>query len=786
MKYLQLRMTATLMTLVSAVVAVGQPTPNGPLARPTLHSSVQAVVPGQPFLVALAFDIDPKCHIYWKNPGDKGLPPQVRWDLPEGFEVGSLRFPVPRRHVDQAKLTTFILEGSPTLVAQIAPPQTLSAEKITIVANAEWHVCKELPLREQKSLRLEMPVAAAGAMAEPANQDLFSLAERYLPKATAKHLKLTAAVDGFKPEPGAKFDLLLSIDIPKGLHIQSNRPLEKWYIAADVILEKADGINFAAPIYPKPKIREAKYLGKVSEFEGKITVRIPANIGDDAPAGPVRLAGLFTYQACTDGGQCYQPETVAFATTVGRTRRSEAAPMPDDRGTTVARMAPAAAIEGASFLERLGLGGLLLGCFLYGLVLNVTPCVFPILSIKIMGFIQQAHASRRRTAMLGLSFGIGVILFFVLLGFLAAQGKNVLQYPVAVIAFGAIVMALALSMLGVYTLRTPTAATKLEATIKKEGLVSSFGKGALAPVLGFACTGPFLAGAFAWATQQPPRIAVVAFVFAGLGMASPYVLLGANPHWLSFLPKPGNWMIIFERIMGFMLLGMVVYLLHPLVYHIGAEGFEWTLGFLVAVGLACWVLGQIDLNMSTGRCRRYRAGAVAIVVIAGTLVYGLFYPLGEAQTRMAEARLKGGPGDKDHDWSSSIPWRSWSAEAVEREVRAGKTVFVDFTAAYCPECRVNKGVATNTPEARNKMRSLGVVPFEADFTGGDPEMFAALRKHGQPGPPLNLIYPACRPDDPIKLPVVFSKATLLKALDRAGPSKPDGCPESIALNAKGD
>ena len=188
--------------------------------------------------------------------------------------------------------------------------------------------------------------------------------------------------------------------------------------------------------------------------------------------------------------------------------------------------------------------------------------------------------------MLGLSFGAGVLVFFVLLGLLASAGKNILQFPVAIITLGGVVMSLALSMLGVFTLQVPTTATTLEAKIQKEGMISSFGKGALAPVLGFACTGPFLAGAFGWATQQPAHIAILAFLFSGLGMASPYVLLGANTNWFSFLPKPGNWMITFERIMGFLLLGMVLWLVNPLVAQIGAEGLQWTLGFFVALAMA--------------------------------------------------------------------------------------------------------------------------------------------------------------------------------------------------------
>ena len=366
--------------------------------------------------------------------------------------------------------------------------------------------------------------------------------------------------------------------------------------------------------------------------------------------------------------------------------------------------------------------------------------------------------------MLGLSFGLGVMIFFVVLGFLAAQGRNVQHHPVGIIALGTVVMVLALSMLGVYTLQAPTAATKLDASIQKEGLASSFGKGALAPVLGFACTGPLLAGIFVWATKQESHIAFAAFLVTGLGMASPYMLLGANPNWLSWLPKPGNWMITFERIMGFLLLAMVIYLLGPLVGQIGAGGLQWTLGFMVVVAMACWVLGKVNFSMSTAMRWRYRGGAAAIVVVAGVLIYGLIYPLGEAVAKQKASRLVSHSGG---DWSSEIPWRRWSPGAVAKAVGEGKTVFVHATADYCSNCKINLAVAINTSKTRDKMKARGVIPFEADFSSGDPDIFALLRKYDRLGPPLDLIYTPGNPDKPVVLTPLFGQATLLKKLGEA-------------------
>jgi len=315
----------------------------------------------------------------------------------------------------------------------------------------------------------------------------------------------------------------------------------------------------------------------------------------------------------------------------------------------------------------------------------------------------------------------------------------------------------------VYTLQVPTAASSLEASIRKEGMVASFGKGALAPVLGFACTGPLLAGAFGWATQQPPNIAIIAFLVAGLGMASPYMLLGANPNWLSFLPKPGNWMITFERIMGFLLLAMVIWLLHPLIAHIGAEGLEWTLGFLVAVAMACWVWGRVNAAMEATQRLQYRAGALLIVLVAGGVIYGWIFriPDAVARTRLAATTDHG----VANDWSHDIPWKRWSPEAVEQTVRAGKAVFVDFTAAYCTQCKANKIVATNTAEVRAKMQALGVVPFQADFTSGDEVIFQEMKRHGRAGPPMNLIYAPGKADTPVLLRPALTKNYLLEKLD---------------------
>ena len=772
--------------------------PGKPKAKVGLIAAVEAVVPGQSLDVGLHFQLEEGWHIYWKNSGDSGMSPNVAWNLPDGFSVGEIRFPVPRREFSPGNIVTNILGGQPILLATVTPPASLESENVTLRADLTFLICNKTCIRESAKLELTLPTTEPGGKTVPANEDLFRRARRALPKTTSKYVTVSVSPEPRRPTPGSKFELALNVRIKPGFHIQSNEPLNPSFIATDVFLERADGVFFEKAVYPAPKFRTIKYVGKVSEFVRSISIRIPGELDKSSPGVPDRIGGLLRFQACNDKGTCFPPEAVSFDVIFGKAggpaigstfspKRDETHnPTPvtavagaengDAPAATIADTgadeseAPLLAVQGSAaeeegagleaWLASLGILGQLSICFLYGMLINATPCVLPLLSIKVLGFVQQAHESRSRTLMLGLSFGAGVMVFFVLLGLLASQGKNILQYPVAVITLGTVVMVMALSMLGVFTLQVPTSATKLDAAIQKEGPVASFGKGMLAPVLGFACTAPMMAGGFAWATQQTANLAILAFVFMGFGMAFPYMLLGAFPRMLSFLPRPGNWMITFERIMGFLLLGFVVLLIHPMVAHAGSEGLEWTLVFLVTVGMACWLLGQIQITMSVAQRWRYRGGAGAIVLCSAVMIYGWIFPLADAKA-----------GSGTSHGSSLIAWREWSPDAVEQAVRSGTTVFVDFTAAYCTNCKINKATAINTPEAFRKIQELGVVAFQGDFTTGDERIFEALQRHGRAGPPLDLIYPAGKYEKPIVMDALFSKREFLKRLDQAGPSR---------------
>ncbi|MCH8148076.1 MAG: thioredoxin family protein [Planctomycetes bacterium] len=755
-------------------------------AAVSLVASVEAVVPGQPFEVGIRFKLSPGWHIYWQHSGDSGIPPTVDWKLTHGFSAGSIRFPFPERSIAAGEIVTNVLEGEPVLLVTITPPDAISEDRVTIAARVTHLACKTQCVREQNEVSLQLPVGPVNAPATPANGKLFEEAHRRLPKKTSPRITITPSASVAKLVSGQTFDLNVQINVASGLVLPAREGKSGKIVGLDVYVNRVEGVYYERAVFGKPTPRTIEGQGSIPVFSGQTVVRIPGEVEEEIASGPVTLAGLVRFQACEESGKCFEPEAVTFSLTVGDTispkvgtavdkpdadsAAAATTPVPANDSNGKSEAAPTPTADTAmSWINRWGLGGLLLACFLYGLSINATPCVLPLLSIKVLGFVQQAHESRRRTLLLGLSFGGGVLVFFVILGLLASAGKNILQFPVAIIVLGGVVMSLALSMLGVFTLQVPTTAATLEAKIQKEGMISSFGKGALAPVLGLACTGPFLAAAFGWATQQPKDIAILAFLASGLGMASPYMVLGANPNWLSFLPKPGNWMITFERIMGFLLLGMVLWLISPLVAQIGADGLQWTLVFFVALAMACWVLGKVQITMPESVRWQYRGTAGAIVVCSAFLVFGWVYPIGEAIEREKDLRMAGSAPAQD--WARGIPWRRWSPEAIEKTVLAGQPVFVDFTAAWCTVCKANKKLATNTKDVRAKMKSCGVIPFQADFTSDDPVIADALHRFNRAGPPLNLIYGPGQPESPIVLSTNLTKTYLLDMLDKVCESR---------------
>jgi thiol:disulfide interchange protein DsbD len=426
--------------------------------------------------------------------------------------------------------------------------------------------------------------------------------------------------------------------------------------------------------------------------------------------------------------------------------------------------------------------------FVAGLLLNLMPCVLPVVGLKLLSFVHQANDSRRRVLLLNVAYTAGLLSVMLVLASVAVfaglgWGEQFSSTTFSV-TLAALVFAFALSFLGVWEIPVPGFVGAIEAgSGHREGITGAFSKGVLSTLLATPCSGPFLGAALAWAVAQPALLTYTVFTFVGLGMASPYLLVGLFPSLVRFLPRPGNWMITFKQLMGFVLLATVVYL----ISFLAVPSVVPTVLLLLGVGLGCWWVGRVSLVEPLGQ--RLRAWGIATAAVAATawLSFGwLENVMAERFQRSAE-RLFSGRGDgaermpPSTGQAAGIAWEPFSPRRLEALVNDGKTVFVDFTADWCLTCKANEAAAIERPEVAQLLRNNGVVALRADKTRPAPAVDETLRRLGNKAAsiPFYAIFPSNSPNRPLLLDgLLTSPAPVVKALQQAGPSR--GAKTSLA------
>lgn len=395
----------------------------------------------------------------------------------------------------------------------------------------------------------------------------------------------------------------------------------------------------------------------------------------------------------------------------------------------------------------------LLFAFIGGLILNVMPCVLPVIALKVVSIVEQAHGNDRLIKQHALTFTAGIICTFLLLacGIIAIQTSGgvagwgfLFQYPAFVSAMAIVLWLSALSLFDLYHLEMPTL-FGMDKLSRQNHLPGTFCKGVLATLLSTPCSAPFLGSALAFAFAQPPANILLVFFVVGLGMALPYFALILRPELLKSLPKPGAWMNILKELMGFVMIATVLWLLGILGHMVGSDGLMKTLLFMVTLTVAAWTLARFgDLRSSKAQRWRVRLLSLAIVGIGFYLSY------------VAE---------------KAVSWQPYTASSLSQQLHAGKTVFLDFTADWCMTCKVNERLILENETVRAKMSALKVIPMQVDWTTQDPNITGMLKHFQRPGVPLYVIYPAKNPSNPIVLPEVITDQIVLDALDAAGPSQ---------------
>ena len=681
---------AVLAALLLAVPALAAPVQT-PHVEAELVAERTAVAPGEPLTVALRLKMIPQWHTYWRNPGDSGEPTRIAWRLPAGFEAGDIHWPYPHR-LPAGPLMNYGYEGEVLLLSRLTPPRDLApGTEVTLAATATWLVCsREYCIPEDGELSLTLPVAP-NAGEDPRWAKPIAAARASLPAPPGTLAGWTLAAHG---EAGG---VTLSVAPPAGVALRDVLffPFEQGKIepAAPQPLSQADGGGY--------RLKLAAAMQPVGEF--------------------TRVSGVLV---SPDG---FVPTTGARAVTI------------DVPIAGVVTAAPAPAAGGTA--ANPGLVIALLFAFAGGVILNLMPCVLPVLSIKVLAFGGRNDEARARRRY-GLVYAAGVLASFWLLaatlfGF-RALGTELgwgfqLQSPVAVAGLALFFFALALNLSGVFEVGV-LLPDRLATWRARRPALDWFGSGVLAVVIASPCAAPLMGAALGYALGEASWRTFAIFTALGVGMALPYVLLAWFPAWLRRVPKPGPWMARLKQALAFPLYATVVWLAWVLGQQAGLEAVTWLAAALVVLAAAVWLAGF----------PRARVAAVAAALFAVAIAM--------PPTRPGAAVAARDPG-----------WQPFSAERVASLAAAGRPVFVDFTAAWCVTCQVNKRLVLGRDDVLAAFRARGIELVRADWTRRDDEITRALAALGRNGVPVYVLYKPGRA--PLLLPEVLTRERVLAALD---------------------
>jgi thiol:disulfide interchange protein DsbD len=695
-----------------------------------------AVIPGGRIELALRIRHDPHWHTYWRNPGDSGLATRIEPHGPPGTRFGAIRWPAPER-LWVGPLANYGYEGEIVLPFTAEVPSGLAGPRARFEAQAQWLVCKDVCIPGEARLAIELPLASAGG--DPARSSaaaLFDAAARRTPDASAP-LAAAAHRDGAT--------LSLSFAAPPGAAS----------VARAEFFPYDEGV-IAAPA-PQPLSRTEQGW------------RLDLAIADGATV-PDRLAGLLVadaraleLNAALASGPAPPGTPVSVAAQPAGQSRPGGALL---AGRPSASVADAARPPGAGLAPPVDASlalALLFGA-IGGAILNLMPCVFPVIGLKVLGFAEAAADGRgaARAMRVGAgAFACGVLVSFWLLAglmlALRAAGESVgwgfqLQSPGFVAAMALLFVAVALNFSGVFEFGV--AMTRLGG-VGGASPWGAFGAGVLAVLVATPCTAPFMGSALGFTLSQPPAWTLAVFTAIGLGMALPYLLLGLFPGWVRRLPRPGRWMQTLRQLLAFPMYATAAWLAWVLVQQAGADALLRLLLAAVVLGAAAWAWGL----WANGAPRRLGRAASAVAA-AALVIGGLLAPVRPAPP---QAGTSAGTTLSAQGAQGAVAWEPWSERRVEQAIAEARPVFVDFTAAWCVSCQANKKLVLEREAVVEAMHARGVVALRADWTQRDPAITAALARHGRNGVPLYLAYrPGSR--EPAVLPELLTVGIVLDAL----------------------
>lgn len=676
-----------------------------PHAEVRIVSETDAFTPGKPVRLGLRFKLAEGWHIYWSNPGAAGEPPTLDLTLPPGAKASGLAFPAPERIVS-GPVMSYAYRGEVLLPLTVETPA--GSASLPVDAKASWLICEKICVPEEGSFHLDLP---AGTPAPSAVAVLFQQADARMPESSPYQASVS----------------------PDGTLLVAGEGLSAQTVADAVFLPGAWGAidDLAAQ--------------KLSISDGRLSLALKPGETFDPKAD---LVGVLQIRSPAGAERFFTIDAKSASPMAGAV--AEAAPA---RPPT-ALVAPAApAMTGVSDLLPV-----LAFAFLGGLILNLMPCVFPILAMKAVGIARLSGHQRHLVRAHALSYTLGVLSAFSLLAAalisLRAAGGAVgwgfqFQSPVFVAAIAWLLFAIGLNLSGVFELRGGFVGAG-QHLAARGGHAGSFFTGLLAVLVATPCTAPFMGAAIAAATAAPAGVTLLIFLVMGLGLAAPYALLGLWPGLARRLPKPGPWMVYLRQVLAFPMYGAAAWLIWVLSQQTGSDGVFITLVGGVLIGFASWIFGATQGHAAPGRLFGGAMAALATLSAVG-LLYGLALspPAGASVAAAGEREA------------------SFSPDRLAALRAEGRPVFVNMTAAWCVTCLVNEKVALSSDGVSQAFARRNVAYLKGDWTRPDPAITAFLREHGRDGVPLYVFYPA-KGRPPVILPQILTADMVRDEIDQSG------------------
>lgn len=713
LKKVVLALQAVLLAALLGGQALAGPIVNSGHIESELVAQEAGIAPGGTIYVALRQKIVPGWHTYWRNPGDAGEPTKITWTLPEGWSAGDMVWPTPKKTrlgplLDYAYEGEVLIPAPITAAADAKPGTTLS-----LTADVFYLVCEQVCIPEQAKLSLLLPVVAGAPAPDPKWGAVIGKALADAPKPAG--LKAVFKLEGQALKLAVTGGLLKGADMA-GAYFFPYSPKVIEHAAEQTIERGPEGLTLTL----KPGY----------DF-----------VGGGTP--PSELAGV-------------------LATKAGAWEVTAVAGDPPPQASGLG--APPAGAASPSQTTT-GLVGALVFAFLGGLILNLMPCVFPVLSMKAASLAGHAHETSK-ARLQGLAFLLGVVATFLALAgallAVRAGGAAVgwgfqLQSPLVIAWLALLMLLVALNMSSVFEIGTSVQGVGAGASAKG-GVAGAFFTGALAVVVAAPCTAPFMAGALGYALTQPPAIALGVFLALALGFAAPFVAVTFIPGALKLLPRPGGWMEVLKKGLAFPMYGAALWLVWVFAQQAGpfALGQVLVAGVLAAFG--AWLYGLAQARRALGKSAPLTVATGVLAVFFALGLSGAAAVSAKPPTAPAEALTPGGPG---------LTAEAWSPEKVKALQAEGRPILVDFTAAWCVTCQVNEKVALSGPKVAEAFKAQNAVLLKADWTNRDPVIAQTLAEFNRVGVPLYLVYPK-NGGAPDILPQLLTEGMVIEAIEKAG------------------